>query len=295
VLLALLLGALGGGLVKWLGDRYSPVAVQRRRQRRLLRRLGPFLAFLPERVRDDFEVIRDGITHFDPEGLDKLLSELETQGDALARFGAAMLDLDDLLKWLAENDLPGSTPPVAVILQAATEEQTRLLTTKYPWEHPDELCTSAEKLRSLLRAIKRAVIARDTEAYQQSARKMFATDTDFADALERGTARLAADQPQYVPPPSPQRTLKASTHRSLPQFLLDNVLFITMVSAALIVMIVGYQTQFLDNKAFDGGNGDYLKLFLWAFALQVAGVTVAEVVGKLSTSASNSTSTSPSS
>ena len=61
-------------------------------------------------------------------------------------------------------------------------------------------------------------------------------------------------------------------------------MLITMIVGAFVVAFVGFQTQFVGDKTFDAGNGDYLRLFGWAFAIQVAGVTVLEVAGKLVTS-----------
>jgi len=285
VALALLLGALAGGLVKWLGDRYSPVAGLRRRQRRLLRRLGGVLAHLPERVRDDFETIRDGIAHFDPDGLDPLLTAIETDGTNLARFGSAMLDVDE---WLAHlSPLAGSplSPDLGVLLQLAIERQTALAGAAYPWSDPDAQCAAAERLRASLRALARAIEAADDRAYTHAARSLFPDDAAFAAVVEqqRSTGRQAV---RYTRMADVVRAQPAPPRRSPQQVILDNVLPITMVATAVVVMIIGYKTQFLDDKAFDGGNGDYLALFLWAFALQVAGVTVGEVVGKLTRGAS---------
>ena len=82
--------------------------------------------------------------------------------------------------------------------------------------------------------------------------------------------------------------------RTFAQILLDNSLLITMIAGAFVVAFVGFQSQFVGDSSFDAGNGDYLRLFAWAFALQVAGVTVLEVAGKLVTSAATSGSRSSS-
>ena len=59
------------------------------------------------------------------------------------------------------------------------------------------------------------------------------------------------------------------------------------LAGAFVVAFVGFQTQFVGDKSFDAGNGDYLRLFAWAFAIQVARVTILEVAGKLVTSGAN--------
>jgi hypothetical protein len=84
---------------------------------------------------------------------------------------------------------------------------------------------------------------------------------------------------------SRRRLTSPIPRRPLRMVALDEAWLITTGVAALVVAFIGYQTQFLDDASFDGGTGDYAALAAWALALQVAGTTVVQVVGRLATPA----------
>jgi len=279
VFLTLLFGALLGAAVKWMGEKYAPVAGLRRRQRRLIRRFGDARRFLPERAQYDLAVIGDGISSLEPDGVEDRLIELEQQGDALAQFAAAMQDLELQLNRQKEPDSKWpDVPPVAHVRVAERARAMELGETKFPWADPDKMAGDANRLRSLAEVITTALHEGDVDAYGEVARELGA-DPDEADPIgpeRHGKLELRFVAPVQIPHPEP---------RSFADFLLDNSLLLTMVVGAVVVATVGFQTQFVDNAQFDNGNGTYLKLFAWAFALQLAGVTVLEVAGKLVTSA----------
>ena len=284
---ALLLGALMGATVKWLGERYAPVAGLRRRQRRLVRRFGAWRRQLPERAQYDLAVIDDGVGSFDPDGLDAALTELEQQGDALTRFSSALDELERLVEEQNQFADEDYDPPVRHVLAAEYARIAGLRGEKFPWQDPDAIAEDADDLRVTAKTIVTALEARDEAAYIVAAQPLVGAVADTQ------VARIAAahhDQPTAtLAPPPPQPVVVApAERRSVAQVLLDSSLLITMVVGAIVVAIVGYQTQFTADKTFDAGNGDYLKLFAWAFALQVAGVTILEVAGKLVTSTTGS-------
>lgn len=70
--------------------------------------------------------------------------------------------------------------------------------------------------------------------------------------------------------------------------LLDNAWWLTLFVIAMVVVFAGYQTQFLEDQAFEGDHADYVQLAAWALAIQVAGGTVIETVGKMRTSRATS-------
>jgi hypothetical protein len=83
------------------------------------------------------------------------------------------------------------------------------------------------------------------------------------------------EQPQgYIP----------EGRRSPGLWLLDNAWWLTLAAIAALVVFVGYQTQFLDDFAFQGDRRDYIQLAAWALAVQVAGGTIIDTAGKLRTS-----------
>ena len=69
--------------------------------------------------------------------------------------------------------------------------------------------------------------------------------------------------------------------RTTAEWLLDNAWWITLAMIALVVVFFGYQTQFLENAAFEGDTLDYYRLAGWALAFQLAGGTLLETLGKL--------------
>lgn len=277
---ALLLGALMGATVKWLGDRYAPVAALRRRQRRLVRRFGAWRNQLPERAQYDLAVIDDGVGSFDPDGVDTALTELEQQGDALTRFSSALHELERLMADQNRFTDTDYDPPVGHVLAAEFARIAALRGEKFPWADPDAIAEDADDLRVTARTIVAALDAGDDAAYEAAARPLVGTVAEVQ--VERIAAAHRDQAARPLAPPLPQPVVVAGAERrSFAQVLLDNSLLITMVVGAIVVAIVGYQTQFTADKTFDAGNGDYLALFAWAFALQVAGVTILEVAGKL--------------
>jgi hypothetical protein len=281
---ALLLGALTGAAVKWLGDRYAPVAGLRRRQRRLVRRFGSWRRQLPERAQYDLAVIDDGIGSFDPEGVDPALTELEQQGDALTRFSSAMYELEKFIEAQEQFTDLDFDPPLRKVLAAEYASVAHLRGEKFPWADPDHVAGSADELRMIARTIVAALRAQDESAYADAAQRIVgaADDTQVERLLTAPEGRPAPTVRPVMAPlstPRPER-------RSFAQMMLDNSLLITMIVGAVVVAFVGYQAEFIGDESWDGGSGDYLRLFAWAFALQVAGVTILEVAGKLVTAAS---------
>jgi hypothetical protein len=64
------------------------------------------------------------------------------------------------------------------------------------------------------------------------------------------------------------------------ELVLDYSSVLTSILTGLVVVYVGYQTQFLSDTTFSGGLA-FLKLLGWAFAIQVTGVTVLEMAGRI--------------
>jgi hypothetical protein len=286
VFLALLLGAIAGAVVKWLGDRYAPVAGLRRRQRRLLRRFGAWRGYLPERAQYDLAVVDDGIGSFDPDGVDASLSELEKQGDALTRFSFAMEALDRVVTSQEEFASEDFEPPVSHVVAAEQANIARLRGERFPWAEADQIAADADELRNAASSILTALRAGDAASYQSCAELVVGSvERDQVQRLTDAHGTRTHFRPS-APPASPVAIAGAS-RRSVAQLLLDNSLLITMLVGAFVVAFVGFQSQFVGEKTFDAGNGDYLQLFAWAFAIQVAGVTILEVAGKLVTSSAN--------
>lgn len=49
----------------------------------------------------------------------------------------------------------------------------------------------------------------------------------------------------------------------------------------LVVSVVGLQLQYLDSSGFSGSLGDWLGLVPWSAAVELSGVSVLDVLGRL--------------
>ncbi len=65
------------------------------------------------------------------------------------------------------------------------------------------------------------------------------------------------------------------------------------VASVVVVSLVGLKLQYLDNQNFAGGLTSWLTLVLWAAAVELSGVSVLEVVGRLGSSGAATTSGAP--
>jgi len=287
---ALLAGGLAGAAVRWLGDSYAAIAPLRRRQRRILRRLRPFISNLPEPAQHKLDTIDLGISQYDADGLDAALKEIEGPGDELARFGFALSETDTMIaEQLRHRDL-AYLPALDLVVGAERARRAALMSEEFPWPEPKRVASEAESLRQQASAIRDALVAANQDAYRAAVRSLVGADA-FADFMERTDTGSTAEQ--LLPDAERQRPQAKKEKRSFNQRLLDNSMLLVMVVAALVVAFVGYQTEFVHDPSFDSGSGDYIRLFAWAFALQVAGVTVFEVAGKLLTSRKGSVPATP--
>ena len=107
---------------------------------------------------------------------------------------------------------------------------------KFPWADPDKMAADANSLRSQAKAVSAALDEGDVLAYHEAALALGASP-DEVDPVEPDRLRtftLRFVEPVQQPNPEP---------RSFAQIILDNSLLITMVVGALVVAVVGYQTQ----------------------------------------------------
>jgi hypothetical protein len=63
--------------------------------------------------------------------------------------------------------------------------------------------------------------------------------------------------------------------------LVDTAPVIGMGLLVLVSVFVGCTTQYLGNSEFSGSFGNYLALIGWALGLQITGVTVVQLFGRL--------------
>lgn len=56
------------------------------------------------------------------------------------------------------------------------------------------------------------------------------------------------------------------------------------LASVLVVGLVGLKLEYLEEPSFHSHMGDWLTLFLWAAVVELSGVSVLDVVGRLGAS-----------
>jgi hypothetical protein len=312
VLLALTLGAFGGALIKWLDDSFGPIAALRRRQRRvenfLRARSQRENPRLPEGVVRRLEDVRLAIRAFDPEGVAGTLQVITSNQDALIAFDSGLQALEghiETQRRLFDQGIRSPALPGAIAMETTLVRELR--SRVWPWEKADEV---TKALREAERVFGQLTLAMRRAQYDDKyineadalAAKMIHGGPDAigqglleatvpAEPAPAGRRRPAA-RPR---PPAELEDLGTvederdgyrlePEQRGLGLWLLDNAWWLTLAVLAALVIFVGFQTQFLDNLAFQGDRADYFQLAAWALAIQVAGGTIIDTAGKLRTS-----------
>jgi hypothetical protein len=67
-------------------------------------------------------------------------------------------------------------------------------------------------------------------------------------------------------------------------FIFRHARAIAGVTSILVVALVGLKLEYLDNQVFNGDLADWLALGLWGTAIELSGVSVLEVIGRLGAS-----------
>jgi hypothetical protein len=316
VLLALALGALGGALIKWLDDSFGPIAALRRRQRRvenfLRARNQRENPRLPEGVVRRLVDIRSAIRAFDPEGVAGTLQLITSNQDALIAFDSGLQALEghiETQRRLVEHRI--TSPALLGAISMETTLVRELRSRVWPWEKAEEVTKALQEAErafgQLTLAMRRAqydnkyikevdalaskMIHGGPEAIGQGLlEKTLPTQRASVIRIRRRSAAslpspAARDDLQTVgvedKPDGPQLEPE---RRGLGLWLLDNAWWLTLAVLAALVIFLGFQTQFLDNLAFQGDRTDYIQLAAWALAIQVAGGTIIDTAGKLRTS-----------
>jgi hypothetical protein len=306
--LALLLGALGGTLLKWLDDSFSTLAALRRRQRRVEHYLQGYTSALPEGVRRRLRQVQMAIRSFDAEGIDTTLDEIVTNQDALIVFAGTVDVLETELG--RQREMLEALGPDAfsyAVHSAIAVEEALLADVRirmWPWDQAEELSAQLKKAQSRFRQLT-AGMRRFASTRDESVRNLLdriATQIVQDDLASLGESldlneevqvpvlahggHVDGAAPQPLPSLPTSRTAplaEVPERRSVGLWLLDNAWWLTLGVIAALVVFLGYQTQFLENLAFDGDITDYFALAAWALAIQVAGGTIIETVGKLRT------------
>lgn len=298
---ALLIGAIASTLLRWVDASFTPLAALRRRQRRLEEYLRRHGGGLPEGVVHRLEDVRLALASFDPEGVAGTLDEIVKNQDALVEFAGSV---EALRRTIVEQQRLSAGLGMATVEAALDVERDFLEQLRHriwPWNKAEEITASLGVARTRFSQLT-AAIRRATAGDAAATRRLEALATlivsegpdglsesldDTVDVSEHDIVAPTVSKlrgPLSAPDVEPH-ALFSPTRRTLSVWLLDHAWWITLAAGALAVCFVGFQQQFLDNAGFEGDASDYVKLAAWGFAIQLAGGTIVETVGKLTSAA----------
>lgn len=306
VLLALSVGALAGTLLKWLDESFSPLAGLRRRQRRVEHFLQPSKRELPEGVKLRLEQVRRLIRSFDAEGVGLTLDEIVKNQDALVAFASATRYMDAQIRMQAQlldaADM-GRMPEVRSAIELERERLRELRTeVVWPWAAADEVATRLKKEKEQFRALTLSMrrvafggLPADRDRLSTVALRTLADETsgdgqpESQDRHPQGAPHavtVEAIDPVFIhhDAADDEHLPESEERRTVGLWLLDNAWWLTLAATALVVVFFGYQSEFLREPRFEGDSLDYFSLAAWALAIQLAGGTILETMGRLRTS-----------
>jgi hypothetical protein len=306
VLVALTLGAYAGTLLKWLDESFSPLAALRRRQRRVEQYLRAYLPVLPEGVRLRLEQVETIVRRFDPDGVgNTTLDDVISNQDALVAFASQSTALEEQIAHQRRlQPIADAVPEVRSAIELEQERLGELRSAAWPWDAADEVKPRLERYKLQSRQLTLAMRRLSLQHSEQDVERLRATAYEIlADGLtdNESVGRDAANAPPHAPSSPATRpgidvVIERSTEapqgerpstvprRTVGLWLLDNAWWLTLAVTAAVVVFIGYQSQFLTNQDFEGDPVDYFALTLWALAVQVAGGTILETMGRLRTS-----------
>jgi hypothetical protein len=297
--LVLALGAFLGAGTKWVNETLAPFAVLRRRWMRVHRRLRRWWPDLPEDVREAIRESRFNIRDDDATDVGATLDALGQQQGTLVSFARTTRDIKGEIE-KQESALSrwgGSSLAYADSAMDAQATVVRdLRETSWPWTNPSETQSKWEAAKRNARLVTREV---REFVNAPSATRREHLEARFAQVAQAGSDGLTKD---LDPEPTAFEAFEAietkkgeasrvgaessppATRESAPtrkERLLDGLPLATTVITGASVVAVGMMTQFFRNPGFDGSLIDYLVLGGWAFAIEVAGITVLELGGQL--------------
>ncbi|WP_448640264.1 hypothetical protein [Geodermatophilus sp. URMC 63] len=320
---ALAVGALAGTLVKWLEDTFSPLAALRRRQRGVWSRLLPHREVLPTTAKNRLDEAQGYIASYSLEEAGEPVQQLHDHQDSLLIFADAAEALRegmDTQRRIMKADPRLQFADAALVAEAEFLDDVRAR--PWPWKEPDtvlqELLTVrrfAGRLANVLRqaanqgpeslpakqleswidrlakgqtigqvlADMSKVDGQPADASRQASWAGISgtvTSSDIAETAGHDSQTKASDRQ----PAATRRELRRRDRRRPSLWLLDNAWWLTLFFVASIVTFVGFQSEFIDNTSFEGDAADYVQLIAWSLAVQVAGGTIIETIGRLRTS-----------
>ncbi|HSB09677.1 MAG TPA: hypothetical protein VLM38_09350 [Blastocatellia bacterium] len=323
--LLLMTGAIIGLAVKWITESLTRLASARWRVEDLRRSLGGRTNSLPLGAAVQLQKIEEGIRRQDTDdNLDKAFAPLLSNVSDLRSFATAIQNAEDEMKrqrdlmysfdWYSKSLDPLDEDFVESIVRAESTRIERLRALDWPWRDArgtvEEVQRLAEQCSTATLALSDAVADRFTS-----------TAVEVLDLFRKGNFAQAVDLYRQPHPPlddfpvkpmdvegtaperGPRRFFSAVGSRILTPFDSDRPRGLVPwmaqrprafagAASVFVVSLAGLQLQYLDASNFAGELGDWLGLLLWSAVVELSGVSVLDVLGRLGTTNVRSASTS---
>ncbi|MDQ3789859.1 MAG: hypothetical protein M3422_21780, partial [Actinomycetota bacterium] len=307
----LLIGALVGLAIKWITESLTPLAEARRRfgrSRNLLANKGYTDNDLPTSLRTLRDEVEQHLRHQEITDLKDKFRRLETAIDvsapAIAVIHEIRTRIEDQrgeLERLWRAGLPDhAVNRLANLLQSEINQLNDLRNQPWNAESGAARLTETNLLRNHVEVVNNFMAVYPDYAGQDHAETVA---NDIGSLLANNNVEgAAASLNTLVGPASRKNTrenwVERSGTRHWPKdvesprqktardaWLIRNARLIAALVSALVVTVVGFSVEYLDNRGFEDNMDDWLGLFLWAAVVQLSGVSVLDVVAKLSAGA----------
>jgi hypothetical protein len=314
--LLLLLGAIVGLLVKWITEALSQLASARWRLEDLRRDLGcGSRDCLPAQVASKLEEIDRRILRQDTNGLDGLFQPITANARHLTAFANAIQnalnEVEQQVK-LAETVSSDEIDSYDIysVVQAERAEIDTFRTEDWPWSDARDMLirvkTFAEQTHVATLAIQD--LARERNIGRASAAVRYFRRGDFTNGermfnlptppLPEPDDNGPKQRRRLVPLVLQSKQKRASLFARLGggsalQWMMKRPLQFAGLASVIVVATVGLQVQYLDNNSFSGSLGDWLGLALWSAVIELSGVSVLDVLGRLGAGARPSAQAPP--
>jgi hypothetical protein len=269
----------------------------------LRRRLGGYIASLPTSAAGRLNDIENRIMRQDVSEIDELFKPFEPELGSLRTFSDSINDIDSHVaeheKLLYDRDF--AELPIKAIVRAERRRIDILISREWPWQDTQATLDDLEQLGKYIRAITHAfddkrldvldLFRKDQfeEAYQlykvpsaAAATKVSVghADADSADAA--GPAWLKNRQHRMMIATELRPSVFRISRWSTMRWMTERPRALAAAASVLVVAIVGLQLQYLNSTSFFGSLSDWLGLLLWSAIVELSGVSVLDVVGRLS-------------
>ena len=306
----LLLGAALGLSVKWITEALSDLSAAHRRFDRLRSSLGD-LKNLPDDAAARLDEISDRIKSQDIGQLEESFRQLEKDRRPLRYFCMTIGQVNYRIqkqKQILEQESDSRKVAVAgqgaIIVDRERMKVRELQATKWPWEAAESEETILKKALELSRqSLIISNVLNEPGRFPEVLYKFQCDEFDEAEKEYLRTNRPEADRESAMPiqaaspkaaarsrkprarhftvPPRAQRRGLLRGDKTLTEWMTERPRAMVGAASVIVVSIVGLQVQYMDSTTFTGSLSDWLTLLLWAAVIELSGVSLLDVVGRL--------------